>query len=225
MHEEVIAGIDIFSSHLHAHVLPRGMHTTVNNDAQGIGLLIELLRAENPKAIVMEATGEYEITVAAELWLAGLPVAIVNSFQVRDFVQGIGRPAKTDAIDAYVLARFGQTVMPEPKPLQTEDEKHIEELVTRRRRLVDLRASERSSLHRFRSSRVRHSIETLIAALDEEIQGIDRDFDELVKIPHNGIRRKNSSEPPEVRGQRLPTCSSEDRPNRDITLVVKSVAQ
>ncbi len=172
MHEEVFVGIDISKDQLDAHVLPNGMHTTVKNDAQGIASLIKTLHAENPMVIVMEATGGYEITVSAELGLAGLPVAIVNPGQVRDFAKGIGKRAKTDAIDAYVLARFAQTVRPIPKPLPTEDEKQIKELVTRRRQLVDLRASEKNRLHRARSNRVRLSIQTVITALNKEIASV-----------------------------------------------------
>lgn len=181
MHEEVFVGIDISKEQLDAHVLPKGMHTTVKNDTQGIDSLIEILRSENPMVIVMEATGGYEITVAAQLGLAGLPIAIVNPGQVRDFAKGIGKLAKTDAIDAYVLARFAQTVRPIPKPLPTEDEKQIKELVTRRRQLVDLRASEKNRLHRARSNRVRRSIQTVIAALDKEIEDVDKDVDDLIR--------------------------------------------
>jgi transposase len=181
MHEDGFCGIDISKDQLDAHVLPKGVHTTVKNDAQGIASLIALLQQENLTVIVMEATGGYEVTVAAELGAAGLPVAIVNPGQVRDFARGIGKLAKTDAIDAYVLARFAETVRPEPKPLPTEDEKQIKEFVTRRRQLVDLRASEKNRLHRARSMRVRHSIKTVIAALDQEIQDIDKEIDDLIR--------------------------------------------
>jgi len=181
MHEEVFVGIDISKDQLDAHVLPRGMHTAVKNDAQGIASLIEVLHAENPMVIVMEATGGYEIAVAAELGLAGLAVAIVNPGQVRDFAKGIGKLAKTDALDAYVLARFAATVRPAPQPLSTEEEKQLKELVTRRRQLVDLRASEKNRIHRARSTRVRQSIQTVIAALDREIQDIENNIDDFIK--------------------------------------------
>lgn len=179
--EEVFVGIDISKDQLDVHMLPRGMQTSVKNDAQGIESLLEMLRAENPRVIVMEATGGYEITVAAELSVASLPVAIVNPAQVRDFAKGIGKRAKTDAIDAYVLAQFAQTVKPKPKPLGTDDENQIKELVSRRRQLVDLCASEKNRLHRARSHRVRHSIQTIIAALDKEIKDIDKDINGLVR--------------------------------------------
>ncbi|MGO9567607.1 MAG: IS110 family transposase [Desulfomonilaceae bacterium] len=181
MHEEVFASIDISKDQLDVCVLPRRTHTIVKNDAQGLASLINSLQQESPTVIVMEPTGGYEITVAAELGLAGLPVAIVNAGQVRDSAKGIGKLAETDAIDAYVLARFAQTVRPKPKPLPTEDENQIKELVTRRRQLVDLLASEKNRLHRARSSRVRHSIQTVISALDQEIQDIDKDIDDLIK--------------------------------------------
>lgn len=181
MHKEVFIGIDISKDQLDVHLLPQAVHTTVKNDTPGVASLILRLKQENPTIIVMEASGGYEITLAAELGSAGLPVAIVNPRQVRDFAKGIGKLAKTDAIDAYVLARFAQTIRPEPKPLPTEDEKQIKELVTRRRQLVDLRASEKNRLSRARSFRVQQSIQTVITALDQEIRDIDKDLDNLIK--------------------------------------------
>ena len=181
MHEEVFVGIDIAKDRLDVHLLPKGEHTAVKNDAEGIASFITLLQEEEPTIIVMEASGGYEVTVAAELGAAGLPVAIVNPRQVRDFARAIGKLAKTDAIDAYVLARFAETIKPEPKPLPTEDEKQIKELVTRRKQLVDLRASEKNRFHRARSTRVRQSIQTVIATLDQEIQDIDKNIDDIIK--------------------------------------------
>lgn len=86
-----------------------------------------------------------------------------------------------DAIDTYVLARFAKTIRPEPQPLSTEDEKQIKELVTRRKQLVDLRASEKNRLHRARSTRVRQNIQKVIAALDQEIQDIEKNIDNIIK--------------------------------------------
>jgi transposase len=181
MHKEVFVGIDISKDQLDVHLLPEDVHTAVKNDAEGIASLIMRLQQEYPTIIIMEASGGYEISLAAEFGSVSLPVAVVNPRQVRDFARGIGKLAKTDAIDAYVLARFGQTIRPEPQPLSTEDEKQIKELVTRRKQLVDLRASEKNRLHRARSTRVRQSIQTVIAALDQEIQDIEKNIDNIIK--------------------------------------------
>jgi transposase len=181
MSEEVFVGIDIAQAQLDVHLLPGDAHVACANDATGIASLITRLQSEKPTVVVMEASGGYEITLAAELGAAGLPVAIVNPRQVRDFARGIGKLAKTDAIDAYVLARFAQTIRPVAKPLPTEDEQQLKELVTRHRQLVDLRAAEKNRLHRARSNRVRQSIRAIITALDRELEEIDRDTDDLVK--------------------------------------------
>jgi len=118
---------------------------------------------------------------AAQLGSAGLPVAVVNPRQVRDFAKCIGKLARTDCIDAYVLARFAETNRPEPKPLPTEDEKLVKGLIGRRRQLIDLRASEKNRLRRVRSERVGKSVLIVIETLTREIQEIDHDLDEIIK--------------------------------------------
>lgn len=181
MLEETFVGIDVAKDQLDVHVLPKAAHFTTNNDVNGIAVLIARLREENPSVIIMEASGGYETTLAAELGAAGLPVAIVNPRQVRDFARGIGKLAKTDAIDAFVLARFGETNRPEPKPLPTDEQQQIKELVTRRRQLVALRASEKTRRHSARSTRVQQSIRTVMATIERELGDIDRDIDDLIR--------------------------------------------
>lgn len=178
---ETFVGIDVAKDQLDVYVLPKSSHFTFSNDAKGIESLISSLRAENPTMIVMEATGGYEITLAAELGAAELPVSVVNPRQVRDFARAIGKLAKTDKIDAFVLARFGETIRPEPKPVATDEQKQMKELVTRRRQLIALRTAEKNRRHSARSKRVRQSIETVITTLDRELQEIDRDIDDLIK--------------------------------------------
>ncbi len=181
MYEEVFVGIDISEDQLDVHVLPKDMHFVSKNDSKGISKLIARLQKDRPTVIVMEASGGYEIDVASELGSVGLPVVIVNPRQVRDFARGIGKLAKTDKIDAYVLARFAETTKPVVKPLPTEKEKELKELVARRRQLIQLRASEKNRSHRARSRRVRDSIATIIKALDQEIKEIDDDTQNLIK--------------------------------------------
>lgn len=181
MQREVFVGIDISKDRLDVYLLPEDVHLGLGNDAEGITSLIGRLKEANPTIIIMEASGGYEISVAAELGSVGLPVAIVNPRQVRDLAKGIGKRAKTDAIDAYVLARFGETNRPEPQPLSTELEKQLKELVTRRRQLVELRASEKNHLRRARSTRVRQSVQAVITALDQEIRAIEEDIGTSIK--------------------------------------------
>jgi len=181
MPNETFIGIDISKEQLDVHVLPKAVHFTCKNDVSGIELLVSRLQEENPVVIIMEASGGHEITLAAELGAAGLPLAIVNPRQVRDFARGIGKLAKTDAIDAFVLARFGETNRPEPQAIPTDEQKQIKELVTRRRQLVALRASEKHRCHAARSTRVKQSIRTVMATIERELEDIDRDIDDLIR--------------------------------------------
>jgi len=162
-------------------VLPQGDAFTYQNDANSIEKLVRRLRKVAPKVIVMEASGGFEIPLAAELGAANLPLAIVNPRQVRDFARGIGKLAKTDAIDAYVLANFAQTNKIEPRPLPSEEEQLIKDLVRRRQQLISLRATEKNRLHRVRSKPVRESILVVIQTLDEQIRNIDHDLDNILR--------------------------------------------
>jgi transposase len=179
--KEVFVGIDVSQEKLDVHVLPEETSFTCTTDAKGVDRLVKRLQKRNPFVIVMEATGGLEAALVAELGAAGLPVAVVNPRQVRDFARGIGKLSKTDSIDAYVLARFAHTTRPEPKALATEEEMLLKELVRRRRQLVDLRASEKNRLHRARSKPIEQSILSVIQALDEQIGNIDNDLDDMTK--------------------------------------------
>ena len=181
MHEDVFVGIDIAQETLDVHVLPQGNAFKSRNDADGIEKLIKHLQRVAPTVIVMEASGGFEINLAAQLGGANLPLAIVNPRQVRDFARGMGKLAKTDAIDAYALARFAQANKIEPRPLPSEEEQLIKDLVKRRQQLVNLRATEKHRLHRVRSQPVRESILVVIQTLDEQIRNIDHDLDHMLK--------------------------------------------
>ncbi|MFC1833190.1 IS110 family transposase [Thermodesulfobacteriota bacterium] len=181
MPTQVFVGIDVAQARLDVHVLPKGASWTPKNDAKGIETLAKRLKKEAPTVIVMEASGGFEISLSAELGTAGLPIAIVNPRQVRDFARAIGKLAKTDSIDAYVLARFAQTINPEPKPLPSKEEQLLKDLVRRRRQLVGLRASEKNRLHRVRSQPVRQSILSVIQTIDEQIRNIDLNLDDVLR--------------------------------------------
>jgi transposase len=179
--QEVFVGIDVAQDRLDVHTLPQDIRFSYKNDPKGIKSLIERLKKDTPLVIVMEASGGLENDAAVELGIAGLPVAVVNPRQVRDFARGIGKLAKTDKIDAYVLASFAQTNKVEPKPLPSETEQLLKDLVRRRRQLVDLRASEKNRLRRVRSQPVRDSILVVIRTLDEQIQNTDRDLGDILR--------------------------------------------
>lgn len=179
--EELFVGIDVAKDHLDVHVHPTGEATVYESTREGVASLIHYLKGMRPKLIVVEATGGYETTLAAELMAAELPVAVVNPRRVRRYAEGIGKRAKTDAIDAYVLARFAQTVEPPIKGPVTQEEQAIKDLVARRRQLVDFRAKEKTRLSQASSAGIRRSIERIIDALTREIKEIERQLNTHIK--------------------------------------------
>jgi len=138
------------------------------NTAAGHAEIVALLRARPCDLIVVEATGKYEAPLAAALATASLPVVVVNPRQVRDFARAVGQLAKTDVLDAQVLARFGATVRPEIRPLADAETRQLQELLARRAQLVQLRTAESQRLAGASAKPVRRSIEALLKAIDKQ---------------------------------------------------------
>jgi transposase len=170
---ELFVGIDVSKHHLDLYWHPTGRSARTGSTSQGIAELVEQLLVDPPCLIVLEATGGYERAVAGALATAGLCFAVVNPRQTRDYARATGRLAKTDAIDAEVLARFACAVRPEPRGERPADQQALDELVRRRRQLVELRVGERNRLEQARSASVRRGIERLIGVLDEQISELD----------------------------------------------------
>lgn len=143
--------------------------------------LVALLLRQQPERIVLEATGGYERPLVADLLEAALPVVVVNPRQVRDFARSTGRLAKTDRIDAQVLAQFGQAVRPEIRPLPGPQAQALSECVTRRRQLLQMRTAESQRRAQARSERVRQSIEDVIETIDAQLDDLDRELDTLIR--------------------------------------------
>lgn len=179
--QELFVGIDVAKDHLDVHVHPTGEATVYKSTPEGVASLIDHLKGKRAKLIVVEATGGYETILAAELIAAELPVAVVNPRRVRRYAEGIGKRAKTDAIDAYVLARFAETVEPPVKRPVSEEEQAIKDLVARRRQLVDFRRTEKTRLSQASTADIRRSIERIIDALTREIKEIESRLDTHIK--------------------------------------------
>ena len=141
-------GIDVSKNNLDVHVLPEALSFTYSYESKTVKALIKKLKTFAPELIVLEATGGYEITIGIALADAGLPVAIVNPRQVRDYARALGILAKTDKIDAYVIARFAQDVKPEARAQLTLKELELKSLVIRRQQLVEMRSAEVNRLSR-----------------------------------------------------------------------------
>lgn len=153
-------------------------HTT--NDERGWAALIEYIQPRHPEVIVLEATGGYEARVASALAAAGLPVAIVNPRQVRDFAKALGVLEKTDRLDAGVLAQFGDRVRPVVRPLPDDLQADLQALVTRRRQLVDMLTAERNRLELARGA-VRTNLLAHIRWLEKQLDRTDRDLRTLIE--------------------------------------------
>jgi len=177
-------GIDVAKATLDVQVRPSDERWTVANDEAGIRTLVEQLRAVAPQQVVLEATGGYELAVVSALAAAALPVVVVNPRQVRDFAKATGRLAKTDRLDAAVLARFAEQVRPEARPLATAEQQELDALLTRRRQLIEMLTAEKNRLgHVFvrGGKQVRKSLKTHIAYLERELRMTDTDLGELVR--------------------------------------------
>jgi transposase len=177
----MFVGIDVSKERLDVHVNPGGAAWSVANDDDGHRGLASRLAELKPTLVVMEATGGYQSQVAAELAAHELPVAVVNPRQVRDFAKAIGRLAKTDVIDACVLALFAEAVQPEARPPRDEATQELQAMVLRRRQLVEMRAAEKNRLGSCRVARVRKDIEKTIAWLTRRIKDAEGDIDKRIR--------------------------------------------
>ncbi len=178
---EVFVGVDISKNRLDVFILPANQFLSFSNDPEGCAHLAELIGKGKEPLVVIEATGGYEIPVSAELVSKGIPTAVVNPKRVRDFAKALGKLAKTDSIDAYVLARFAQDLKPEVRLMPGESEQFIRELVIRRQQLVALRTAEKNRLEKAVSKQVRESIQTMVDTIDAQIRGIDKKTDDEIK--------------------------------------------
>jgi transposase len=180
----MVVGIDVAKAELVVGVRPSGERWTEANDEAGVRALAQRLTALGPELVVLEATGGYELLAAAGLAAAGLPVAVVNPRQVRDFARATGQLAKTDRIDAGVLALFGERVRPAVRPLPNAEAQALEALLTRRRQLLEMLHAERNRLGQVfgRGQRpVAKSLKAHIAYLERELRTTDTDLGAMVR--------------------------------------------
>lgn len=173
-------GIDVSKDWLDVHVLEDFTDRCENNPT-GLQGLIRRLGELPVERIVLEATGGYERLAVAELAAAGLPVVVVNPRQVRDFAKALGKLAKTDRIDAEVLARFAQAVRPELRPLPDASQQKLRETLARRSQLIGMRTMEWNRLKQAHTKSIRADVESVVAFLDKRLEAIDKDLDQLIK--------------------------------------------
>lgn len=176
----VFVGVDVAKATLEVAVRPSGEQATVAQDERGLGQLVTRLRAVRPTLIVLEATGGYERPVVRALVEARFPVVVVNPRSVRDFAKATGQLAKTDQIDARVLARFAEQVRPPVRPWPTAATQEVSALLARRRQLLEMRTAEQNR-REHTSGMIRERIEAHLAWLTAELAQVDHELDQTIR--------------------------------------------
>ena len=179
--ESIIVGIDVSSDRLDVAVRPSGAAFVVERNARGLDELIARLRELTPAIVAIEATGGFETVAAAALAGGGLPVVIVNPAQVRAFATALGQRAKTDPLDAAVIAHFAEATKPQVRPLPDEATRLLADLVTRRRQIIEMIGAERQREQRVTIPRLKKSISRLLKALEKELASLDEDIDNAIR--------------------------------------------
>jgi transposase len=177
---KVYVGIDVAKDWLDVAQRPGGEAWRVSSDETGVAALVERLRGVRPALVVLEATGGLQIPAVAALAAAGLRTVVVNPRQVRQFAGATGRLAKTDAIDAQVLAQFGEAVRPEVRPLPDADSQELSALVNRRRQLIEMLTAEKNRL-RLAAKKVRPNIEAHIRWLEGELLDLEGGLGDAIR--------------------------------------------
>jgi transposase len=176
---ELFVGIDVAKAALDV-ASSKGLKLKVANDDTAIAELVAQLSGLKPTLVVLEATGGYQAGIVAALVVAKIPVAVVNPRQVRDFAKALGKLAKTDAIDAAVLARFAEAVRPEARPPVDKETLALEALLTRRRQVVEMITAESNRLKQSQPA-IRPSIQATINFLRRQLADLNRDLDEAIR--------------------------------------------
>jgi len=177
---ETFVGIDVSKDSLEVALRPSNTVQSFTNDDEGIAQLIESLRPQQPALIVLEATGKYERPVARALAVEGLLFNIINPRQGRAFARATGVLAKTDRIDARLLARFAEVLQPEARSLKDEQTEALSDLVIRRRQIVEMITAEKNRLA-LATKRVRRDIQVHIRWMEKRLEDINDDIDELIR--------------------------------------------
>ena len=177
---EVFIGIDVSKEKLDVAVRPTGEFMSFSNNEDGISCVVDFVKSFFPSLIVLEATGGLETAAVGMLADKGLPVVVINPRQVRDFAKATGKLAKTDAIDAHLIARFGEAVRPELRLLKDQEAQKLTALITRRRQIVEMITAEKNRLNAA-PKWTSKDIQTNISWLEKCLKKVDKDLKNLLK--------------------------------------------
>lgn len=176
MSTESFVGIDVSKDHLDVHVRPAGTARRFDNTDAGLRALVKFLAPVAPTLVALEATGAYSRAVVAALAADRHPLVVLNPARARQFAQALGRLAKTDAVDAAVLAEYADRVRPTPRPLPDADTLRLQALVARRRQVVEFRAMDANRDDAADDRAVKRSLSALERAFDKELERLDKDI-------------------------------------------------
>lgn len=179
--KQVFVGIDVSKKQLDVSIRPGDDFFQVSNDDLGVSDLVQRLAELQPQLILMEASGGYEVLAAAALRQAGLPAQIINPRQVREFARSTGKLAKTDKIDASVLAHCAQLLQPPLRPWPEAQQQELAALMTRRRQLVEMVVMEKNRLGTARSPKVCKSLEVHLQYLTAQLQELEQDLGDCIR--------------------------------------------
>jgi transposase len=179
--DAIVVGIDVSKDRLDVHLHPAGESFAVERNSEGLEALIARLGPLKAQAVAVEATGGFETVVAASLGAAGLPVIVVNPAQVRAFARALGKRAKTDAIDAAVIARFVEATKPQIRALPDAETRLLADLIARRRQIVQMIVAERQRERQMPSRHLRKSAARLVKALQKELNVLDEGIGDSVR--------------------------------------------
>jgi transposase len=177
---EIFIGIDVSKDKLDTAVRPTNEFMSFSNNEDGISCLVDFVESFSPSLVVIEATGGLETAAVGMLAAKGLPVVVINPRQVRDFAKATGKLAKTDVIDAHLIARFGEAVRPELRPLKDQEAQKLAALITRRRQIIEMITAEKNRLTTA-PQWTRKDIQTNIAWLQKCLKKVDNDLQNLLK--------------------------------------------
>ena len=202
--ESTYVGIDVAKAQVDVAVRPTGQTWTITYDDAGIQELVSQLKTLEPALVLLEATGGLELPMVVALATAALPVVVVNPRQVRDFAKATGTLAKTDTLDAAVLAHFADAIRPDVRPLKDAETQVLASLVARRHQVVAMLVSEKNRLRRAISA-VRPRVEAHIAWLEQELEDLDRGYGRRCVRVLCGERRMTSCGPFRAWGSSSPS--------------------
>ena len=181
---ETYIGIDVAKRFFDLHDLAEEKHQRFDNNRQGITACVKHLKKRRPALIVMENTGGYEMDLAVALHSFGLPVAVVNAKRIRDFARATGQLAKTDAIDAWIIAQYAAKLQPVPQGVWDEQTRTIKALVARRKQLVQMRTAEKNRLEHVGDQAIGRSIAAVIRTIERELAKVEQNLhDHITRTP------------------------------------------